>query len=167
MTGDGTAVDQSQVGAKLARATRLEELHKRQVAVEEPSGARAGDTDAANAPAESDGGSESGEQSERDEDSNSALLAAELRIRTLKAKNREQDIKLRKRLALWSTIFVGAQLLMSNVFFGVYLFVNRENPDSQVMIAWLTASVVEVIGILLVIARSLFPVKNGNGQGSS
>lgn len=49
---------------------------------------------------------------------------------------------------------------MANIFFGFYLWQIRAHMDSAVMIAWLSASVVEVVGILWVIARNLFPYRD-------
>lgn len=91
-------------------------------------------------------------------DSETALAAVRIRLEKLKAKNQKQDLRLRKQLARNATRFVAIQLVVSNIFFGMYLGFNVSNPSSQVMIAWLASSVIEVIGILAVIARSLFPV---------
>jgi len=85
----------------------------------------------------------------------------------LKAENRKQDMELRKRLATWAIAFVGMQLLVSNWFFYIFIDNNKVAPSSEVMIAWLSASVIEVIGILLVIARSLFPVKGPRPEKES
>lgn len=148
-----TRVWQASVLEKLQRAEELEDEAKRA----RPAGRAGGE-----AP---DG--DSSESSDAEQDTRTALEAQKLRIQTLKAENRQQDIRLRKRLAYWAIAFVGAQLVASNIFFGVYIFSNRADASSQVMTAWLAASVIEVIGILLVIARSLFPVKGGNGGGSA
>lgn len=110
-------------------------------------------------------GKADGAVADTEQDTESALAAVKIRNQTLKTKNREQDIKLRKRLASWAIFFVGLQLIASNLFFGFYLWHNKSDPSQQVMTAWLAASVVEVIGILLVIARSLFPVKS-NGPAA-
>lgn len=66
---------------------------------------------------------------------------------------------------LWSIGFVCAQLLAANLFFGWYLWFNRVNPDGKIMIVWLTSSVIEVIGIVVIIATSLFP-KGKNGRSA-
>lgn len=94
---------------------------------------------------------------ENEEDSDSALRAVELRLRNAHVANEEQDLNLRRMVARWSIGFVCAQLIASNGFFGWYLWFNNIAPDPKVMIAWLTSSVIEVIGIVAVIARSLFP----------
>lgn len=94
---------------------------------------------------------------EKDEDSESALLAVELRLRNAHVANEEQDLNLRRMVAKWSIGFVCAQLVFSNLFVGWYLFFNRVTPDAKIMTVWLASSVVEVIGIVVVIATSLFP----------
>lgn len=75
-----------------------------------------------------------------------------------------QRLRLRRLIANWAIFFVIAQLACSNVFFWLYLSSNSYVVEPQVMIAWLSACVVEVIGILVVIARSLFPRRDKNGS---
>lgn len=94
---------------------------------------------------------------EKDEDSESALLAVKLRLRNAQVANEEQDLNLRRMVAKWSIGFVCAQLIAANVFFGWYLWYNRVDPDAKIMTVWLASTVIEVIGIVAVIARSLFP----------
>ncbi|MBH0118992.1 hypothetical protein I0Q12_05395 [Rhodococcus sp. CX] len=152
-----------EVDGKLQRAGQIESRFKSRPPL---------DGGTPDSPDANDGGDlddpESSEEN-RDEDSRSAILAAKIRLQTIKAQNREQDIELRKTLAGWSIKFVGGQLVASNIFFLIYLCANKTDMDPAVMVAWLGASVIEVIGILLVIARSLFPVKkngsNGNDNG--
>ncbi|MGU3654093.1 hypothetical protein [Mycolicibacterium sp. A43C] len=112
------------------------------------------------APADADSGATSTNgngTTENEEDSDSALRAVELRLRNAQVANEEQDLSLRRMVARWSIGFVCAQLVAANGFFGWYLWFNNIAPDPKVMIAWLTSSVIEVIGIVAVIARSLFP----------
>lgn len=94
---------------------------------------------------------------EKDEDSESALLSVELRLRNAQVANEEQDLNLRRMVAKWSIGFVCAQLVAANLFIGWYLWFNRVNPDAKIMTVWLASSVIEVIGIVVVIATSLFP----------
>ena len=91
--------------------------------------------------------------SERDED---GLAATKLRQEELRLNNLQQNTQLRKVLAYAAVGMVALQLLTSNLFFAYFLAHNVDDPDARIMIAWLSASVVEVIGILLVVARSLF-----------
>ena len=71
-----------------------------------------------------------------------------------------QRLRLRRLVAKWAIVFVVVQLLCSNYLFWRFLEVNLYRINDPVMIAWLSACVVEVIGILVVIARSLFPKKD-------
>lgn len=75
----------------------------------------------------------------------------------VRMRDKEQDIALKKILARASVTFVAFQLVVANVFFGFYLWHAREHTPEPIMMAWLSATVVEVIGILAIIARSLFP----------
>lgn len=81
----------------------------------------------------------------------------ELSMSALKARDRRQDIGLKRVLAYFAVGAVGVQLMVANWFFHTYL--NRVDfvPSDAVMIAWLSSSVVEVIGIVAIIARNLFP----------
>lgn len=111
-------------------------------------------------PGDADPNSSSSQPPETSEDEDSTLSAVRLRHAQAKAQNREQNLRLRKVLAYCAIGLVGVQLLTSNLYFAYFLAHNITSPDPKIMIAWLSASVIEVIGILLVIARSLFPVKS-------
>jgi hypothetical protein len=90
----------------------------------------------------------------------------ELSMSVLKARDRRQDIGLKRVLAYFAVGAVGVQLLVANWFFHTYL--NRVDfvPSDAVMIAWLSASVVEVIGIVAIIARNLFPNRGALKKGT-
>lgn len=75
----------------------------------------------------------------------------------VKMRDKEQDIALKKILAWASVAFVAFQLIVANVYFGFYLWHAREMTPNAIMMAWLSATVIEVIAILGIIARSLFP----------
>lgn len=83
-------------------------------------------------------------------------------LRELDAKNtrREQENQLRKKVATWSLWFVLAQLVITNTTIVVYIaamLVLKQYVPTEVLITWLSSTIVEIIGILWVIARSLFP----------
>ncbi|WP_124767482.1 hypothetical protein [Plantibacter sp. PA-3-X8] len=81
----------------------------------------------------------------------------EARKATLKLRAREQDVGL-KRLMAWVAISaVILQLLVADAFLAHYVLLATPNPSDTVLIAWLSASVVEVIGIVAIVARNLFP----------
>lgn len=92
-----------------------------------------------------------------DDELHAASIA--LRNENAKAANREETIRLRNKVATAAIWFVSIQIGASNVFFGWYLFHNKESVDHGIMLAWLTASVVEIIGIMGIVAISLFPGK--------
>lgn len=83
-------------------------------------------------------------------------------LRKLDAKNtrREQENQLRKEVATWSLWFVLTQLVITNttiVAYIVTMLVLKQYVPTEVLITWLSSTIVEIIGILWVIARSLFP----------
>jgi hypothetical protein len=91
----------------------------------------------------------------------------ELSKGSLKLRDRKQNTELRMRLATFAIVVVWVQLVAANIFFGYYLYQalqGTEGLDSTVMIAWLSATVVEVIGIVVIVARNLFPGAKGVGR---
>lgn len=83
-------------------------------------------------------------------------------LRKLDAKNtrREQENQLRKEVATWSLWFVLTQLVITNttiVAYIVTMLVLKQYVPTEVLITWLSSTIVEIVGILWVIARSLFP----------
>ncbi len=86
-----------------------------------------------------------------------SLAAIHLRAESAKADRERQENKLRERVAKWSLWFVLAQLAVTDIAFAAYMLAYHGRVPSQVMIAWMTSTIVEIIGILWVIARSLFP----------
>lgn len=80
-------------------------------------------------------------------------------------KRRKQENRLRWWLAKRMVLFVAIQLAIFNVLVIAYLTVQlcRNNPiPSEVLIGWLTSSLVEILGIVWVIARSIFPFNDKN-----
>lgn len=73
-----------------------------------------------------------------------------------------QELSLRKWYAVAAGVVVLLQIGLANWFFYKYASdgVQWVVPDS-VMAAWLAAVVVQVIGVLLVITRNLFPNRDG------
>ncbi len=87
----------------------------------------------------------------------------ELSKSSLKLRDRRQNMRLRMQLAWFAIVVVSAQLIVANVFFGHYLF-REDEVDTTIMVAWLSATVVEVIGIVVIIARNLFPSAKAMGK---
>lgn len=89
-----------------------------------------------------------------------SMAAIRLRIEKLKADREEQSNKLRDEVATKSLKFVTWQLVVTNVVVFGYVFFSfwfNHAVPSNVMVAWMTSTFVEIIGILWVITRSLFP----------
>lgn len=99
-------------------------------------------------------------------ESDKALSLGSIRIRneTAKVEKKEQALELRRLVARQALSFIKWQLVVTNVFFGGYLmgmFLVIHAPiPSEVMVGWFSSTIVEVIGILWVIARSLFPFRD-------
>lgn len=74
------------------------------------------------------------------------------------------DSRLRKTVASWSLTFVAIQLSIVNglsIAYFVAMLYQRMPIPTQVIVAWLSATLVEIIGILWVVTRSLFPFHDG------
>lgn len=84
------------------------------------------------------------------------------KLRAEVARKRQSNL-LRVMLAVGALVFVGTQLVASDwlvfKYMNAQLAAGRTLP-TEFLIAWLAASLVEVIGILWVIARSLFPFRD-------
>ncbi|WP_151199574.1 hypothetical protein [Cryobacterium sp. LW097] len=80
---------------------------------------------------------------------------------TLKRRDRGQDIFLKRVLAYFAIGAVAVQLAVANFFFWHYLQRLNFAASDPVMVAWLSATVIEVIGIVAIIARNLFPNRGG------
>lgn len=93
-------------------------------------------------------------------DEHLSLQSVRLRIKAAKAQKKEDENNLRKTLAEKALLYIKWQLIATNVGFILCLilfpFVHYA-ITSEVFMAWFTATIVEIIGILWVIARSLFP----------
>lgn len=92
---------------------------------------------------------------------------AEARKAEADAARAEGENELRGMLGRWALRFVGFQIVVCDAVIGAYVassIVRGETVPQEVLIGWMTSSLVEIIGILWVIARSLFPFKDGGGN---
>ena len=96
----------------------------------------------------------------------SALNAVKLRREETRLKNQQQNLKLRKGVAYAAMWAVGLQMLATNFAFGCYLKAQDFSPEPAVMISWMTSTVVQVVGIALVVAKGLFPHQVIGGRNS-
>lgn len=69
-----------------------------------------------------------------------------------------QDIQLKKTYAKWLLILVAAQLIVADAVFVTYAWAGRHwHLEASVIQIWLGATLIELIGVALVITRYLFP----------
>jgi hypothetical protein len=79
------------------------------------------------------------------------------RMDLLRERGYADRISQRRQYAKWALIGLGSQLGIADVVFVIYGFYRSWNVPTEVMTSWLGATVVEVIGVVLVITRHLFP----------
>ena len=87
----------------------------------------------------------------------------ELAKATVKLRARDLDVRLKRLLALFAISAVSIQLAVADYYFISNALTGAEPPSDTVLVAWLSSTVVEVIGIVLIVARNLFPDK-GKGR---
>jgi hypothetical protein len=69
-----------------------------------------------------------------------------------------QDIQLKRTYAKWLLILVAAQLFIADAVFVTYAWVGEHwHLEAGVIQVWLVSTLVELIGVALVITRYLFP----------
>lgn len=83
-------------------------------------------------------------------DAQQARAAVKLRARDL-------DVRLKRILAIFVVAAVGAQLVVADLVFAKWMLFGAAAPSDTVVVSWLSATVVEVIGIVAIVARNLFP----------
>lgn len=79
--------------------------------------------------------------------------------RTVENADLRQDVRLKRRYANGALFAIGSQLLVADGVFVVYGWQNHWQLAPEVILGWLSATVVEVIGVVLVITRYLFPAR--------
>jgi hypothetical protein len=73
----------------------------------------------------------------------------------------EQEHRLRQKYADWIIWILGAQLLIADVVFLVFAWAGRGwDLSPGVVEVWLAATVVQVVGIVLIVTRHLFPSRD-------
>lgn len=72
-----------------------------------------------------------------------------------------QDRKLKLTYATWLRWLLAAQLGVADAVFVVYAWAGQQwKLDAAVIDVWLGATVVQVVGIVLVVTRHLFPLRD-------
>jgi hypothetical protein len=83
--------------------------------------------------------------------------AVEDEIERARKRNATTDSRLREWLGYGAIAGAGLQLASANVAFYLYAIHKAFDIPPEVIIGWLTATVAQVVGIVLVIAKYLFP----------
>ncbi len=68
-----------------------------------------------------------------------------------------QNLELRKKIANWSIGIMVAQIALVNLVFVIYALTLGADLPEGVLQAWFASTVVQIVGIVLVITRYLFP----------
>lgn len=84
---------------------------------------------------------------------------AERRDRTAAA-DAELDVRLKGRVADVALTFMAAQVMAADGVFVAYGIANGWHAPPSAIVGWLSATVVEVIGVVVVISRYLFPPRD-------
>lgn len=80
----------------------------------------------------------------------------------LEGADHKQDIELKKTYAKWLLILVAAQLAVADAVFVAYAWAGVNwDLETAVVQAWLGATMIELVGVALVITRYLFPRRAG------
>ncbi|RBY91264.1 hypothetical protein DQ241_06325 [Blastococcus sp. TF02A-30] len=66
-------------------------------------------------------------------------------------------LELKEKYANWAGVAVLIQVLLANALFIIYALVQGFEIEPPIMIAWLSATVIQTIGVVHVITRNLFP----------
>jgi hypothetical protein len=85
--------------------------------------------------------------------------AQDIRLKRLFA---EQEHGLRQSYADWILRILGAQFLIADVVFVAFSWAGRRwNLPPEVIEVWLAATVVQVVGVIAIVTRHLFPNRDG------
>jgi len=82
----------------------------------------------------------------------------------LKRKSAELEHGLKKTYARWILVLLGLQLLLANAIFIAFAWAGEAwELSTAVVQVWLGATAVQVVGVVLVVTRHLFPNRDGKG----
>ena len=94
-----------------------------------------------------------------------ALESYQLELQNAELGRLTQMSTLRSKFFWLATSLAAAVILASTAGVGYYVIVSGKETEPAVLITWMTAVVVELLGILKIMALYLFP--NGNSKSSS
>ena len=79
----------------------------------------------------------------------------------------EQEHGLRQSYADWIIRVLGAQLFVADAVFIVFAWVGRDwQLTSGVIEVWVAATVIQIVGVVAIVTRHLFPNRDG-GEASA
>ncbi len=74
----------------------------------------------------------------------------------------EQEHGLRQSYADWILRIIGAQFLVADIVFVTFAWVGKRwDLPPEVIEVWLAATVVQVVGVVAIVTRHLFPNRDG------
>lgn len=79
---------------------------------------------------------------------------------------KEADLKLSKVVGYGALLLMSAQVVAADTAFFLYGVLNGWRIPSAAIDAWLAAAVIQVIGVVLVITRYLFPTATGSSHNA-
>jgi hypothetical protein len=83
-------------------------------------------------------------------------------LRHLPEQDHRQDIDLKRLYAKGLLLLLGGQMILADTVFVVYAWAGKQwNLAPEVINVWLGATVVQLIGVVLVVTRYLFPRRDG------
>lgn len=79
----------------------------------------------------------------------------------------QQDLELKKRYGKWLLWLVTGQLIVADIVFALYFIigVHWDLPEGVIYV-WLATTLVELVGVVTVVTRYLFPRRDSAGAES-
>jgi hypothetical protein len=75
----------------------------------------------------------------------------------LNRQKRKNEVDLHRRVGNGALLLMVAQLVVADAAFYLYGFENGWQIPTAAITAWLAATVIQIVGVVLVIAKNLFP----------
>jgi uncharacterized membrane protein YkvI len=80
----------------------------------------------------------------------------------LRRSKKASEVALHRRVGNGALILMVVQVLIADTAFYFYGFFNDWDIPTAAITGWLAATVIQVVSVVLVITRSLFPVDDGD-----
>jgi len=78
----------------------------------------------------------------------------------LKHRKRLNEVNLHNRIGNGALLLMVGQLLIADTAFYIYGFKNSWDIPTAAITTWLGATVIQIVGVVLVIAKNLFPAES-------